>query len=282
MQASEDLNATAFKFVQNLAADLSKDDLELPGFPDTVLRLQRALADENTSVKDIVALIECDPALAARIMRLANSAAFNASGHEVVEPRAAVTHLGFNIVRSTATAFAIRQMEQQEWLAPLKPELAKIWQRSNGVAAICHAVAAHVDGIKVDEALATGLFHQLGTLYLMTHAHREGIGVVDNSSWDEVVSGWHPNVARAIIDNWGMPEHVGEAVENQDALADGDTTGLSMMSRLLAAAKLYDGLPEGGDAAAEPLLGTVKLAGASFADLAAQCSEEIASFRQTF
>ncbi len=33
MTTAEDLNAAAFKFVQGLATDLDRDDLELPGPP---------------------------------------------------------------------------------------------------------------------------------------------------------------------------------------------------------------------------------------------------------
>jgi HD-like signal output (HDOD) protein len=63
MTTTEELNAAAFKFVQGLAGDLSKDDLELPGFPDAVVRLHQDLADESKSVQDIVSQINSEPAL---------------------------------------------------------------------------------------------------------------------------------------------------------------------------------------------------------------------------
>ena len=84
MQAEEDLKATAFKFVQDLASDLSNDEFDLPGFPDVVMRLHKTLADENSAAADIVKLISSEPSLAARLIQLANSAAFNAEGHEII------------------------------------------------------------------------------------------------------------------------------------------------------------------------------------------------------
>ncbi len=271
-------NDAAFKFVQQLAGDLSKDDLELPGFPDTVARLHQALADERTSVRDIVVLINTEPALAARLIRLANSAAFNTGGREVADPGAAVAQLGFNIVRSTATAFAMRQMEQQEWLKPVRPNLGRIWRRSNGVAAICHVIAGEVEGLRSDEAFATGLFHQLGNLYLLTQAHREGLPVADNPAWDEIAQQWHPTIARAFIEAWGMPEHVAQAVENQDAAARGELADASQLTRLLSAAKLYDGLREASQSASarlETLLADVQLSGTAFLDLIARHADDI-------
>ncbi|MDJ0927304.1 MAG: HDOD domain-containing protein [Gammaproteobacteria bacterium] len=281
---AEDFNAAAFKFVQGLAEDLSKDDLELPGFPDTVARLHQELGDESKSVQDIVNLINSEPALAARLIKLANSAAFNTSGREVSDPRAAITSLGFNVVRSTATAFAMTQMEQQEWLAPVRPNLAKIWRRSNGVAAICHVIGDVIPGVRADEAMAAGLFHQLGQLYLLTQAHREGLPVAENPSWDGVAENWHATIARAFIESWGMPESIAEAVENQDAVAQGDLAESSQLTRLLSAAKLYDGMQEAGNGIAgkvEELLNDVQLSGDGFLDLVGAHKDRISEIAST-
>ena len=280
---TEDLNAAAFKFVQGLAGDLGKDDLELPGFPDTVVRLHKDLADESKSVTDIVELVGSEPALAARLIKLANSAAFNAGGREISDPRAAVTQVGFNVVRSTATGFAMRQMEQQEWLAPVRPLLAKIWRRSNGVAAIAHALGADVEGVRADEAMAAGLFHQLGNLYLLTQAHKEGLEVAENPAWEGITQSWHPTIARAFMESWGMPEHIGEAVEQQDGVAGDDAEHMSLLARLISASKLYDSLTEASDGAAgavERILDKVQLSGRSFMELAASKADEIDEIRQ--
>lgn len=283
MTTAEDLNAAAFKFVQGLATDLDRDDLELPGFPDTVARLHHDLADESKSVQDIVALVNSEPSLAARLIKLANSAAFNASGREISDPQVAVNLVGFNVVRSTATAFAMRQMEQQEWLEPVRPMLAKIWRRSNGVAAICHALGGSVEGVRADEALAAGLFHQLGSLYLLTKAHREGLEVANHPAWDGVTQNWHPTIARAFVESWGMPAHVGEAVEQQDGVAGGDAEHMSLIARLVSASKLYDSLQEASNGAApkvEEMLAPVQLSGSSFMDLVAANQAAIAETRQ--
>jgi heat shock protein HtpX len=84
--------------------------------------------------------------IAARLVQLANSAAFNKSGREVSDLRAGINALGFTLVRSQATAFAMRQMEQLEWLRPIRPVLADIWKASKRV--IDAAVAKAYGGKK--------------------------------------------------------------------------------------------------------------------------------------
>lgn len=287
MQAEEDFKATAFKFVQKLAGDLSNDEFDLPGFPDVVMRLHKTLADENSAAADVVKLISSEPALAAKLIQLANSAAFNAEGNEITDPRAAIQRLGFNVVRSTATSFAVNQLQNQEWLMPVRPQLAAIWRRSNAVAASCYAVAEIVDGIRSDEALAAGLFHQMGNLYMLARGHKDGLPVTNNPEWDEIVCGWHPTIARAILENWGMPESIADAVENQDQVVDddtGDLSNLTLQARLLSAAKLADMLvsePELAQPGWEALLVDVRLNGKSFNDLLEQGREKIEAISQT-
>ncbi|MFW2405466.1 MAG: HDOD domain-containing protein [Gammaproteobacteria bacterium] len=279
MSAQQDLNAACFKFVANLATDLNRDDFDLPGYPVVVIELQRLLSDEDASVQDIVKLINSEPALAARLVKLANSAAFNANNREICEPRAAITQLGFNIVRSTATEFALKQMKQQDWLKPVIPQLEQINRRSTGVAAIAAGVAIGVDTIRSDEALAAGLFHQIGNLYLLTRAHQEDL-VAGNPEWESIVAEWHPTIARAIIESWGISQTIGEAAENQDTLLLEDNSELSILSRIVAAGKLYSLLqePDHGGLEKERLDRIVTetiINGVSFKDLLDQHKEEI-------
>jgi len=260
------------EIVAGLCADLNANRIELPGFPDVVVSIHRALADDTTSARDVVKLVASEPALAARLVQLANSAAFNKSGREVSDLRAAINALGFTLVRSQATAFAMRQMEQLEWLRPIRPVLADIWKTSNGVAALCFAVGRRVPGVQPDEAMSTGLFHLLGKLYLFARARQESIDPREIADWEHALNEWHATIARTILDHWRIPERIAGAVEQQNAIFDADLTDLSLLARILCAAKLHYRLRRPGAApepGAEAALAKIRLAGQSFDDLAA-------------
>ncbi len=235
----EGRQVNAAQIVMGLARELNTDKIELPGFPDVVARIQRVLADETTSSRDVVKLVASEPALAARFVQLANSAAFNKSGREVSDLKTAINSLGYNVVRSQAAAFAMRQMEQQEWLRPIRPVLADIWRTSNGVAALSFAVAKHVPGVQPDESMATGLFHLIGKLYLFARARQESINPAEIADWEKALNEWHMAIARTILDHWGIPPRVAEAVENQNSIFETDSRDLSPLTRILCAAKLH-------------------------------------------
>ena len=274
-------NAELFRFLQKLVNDMY-EDLELPGFPDVVVRLQQTLADEKSSARDIVRLVSSDTALSAKLLQLANSAAFKPGNREISDLKAAVTVLGFSLVRGTATSFAMRQTEQQAWLLPLKPELHRIWQESTGVAAICFVGARHIAGMRPDEALAAGLFHQLGTLYVLTRAHREGIAIGDTGEWSATIADWTPTIARAILENWRVPAHLTDAVEHQDALGRENPGELSLLARLLAAAKLYQQMqdPRTDHSGAQAILANVKFGTQPFMEMIQSAREEIEAVRR--
>ena len=273
--------AELFGFLQKLVNDMY-EDLELPGFPDVVVRLQQTLADDKSSARDIVRLVSSDAALSAKLLQLANSAAFKPGNRDISDLKAAVTVLGFSLVRGTATSFAMRQMEQQAWLLPLKPQLHQIWQESTGVAAICFVGARHIAGMRPDEALAAGLFHQLGTLYVLTRAHREGIAIGDTSEWTATIADWTPTIARAILENWRVPGHLTDAVEHQDALDRENPGELSLLARLLAAAKLYQRMqaPHTDHAEAQTILANVKFGTQPFMEMIESARTDIEAVRR--
>ena len=273
----------AAKVVLGLARELSSDEIELPGFPDVVTHIQRALADEKTSVKQLVTLVASEPALAACYIRLANSAAFNKAGREVSDLKVAINILGYNIVRSQAASFAIRQMEQTDWLRPIRPVLADIWRTSNGVAALSYAVARHVPGVQPDESMSTGLLHLIGKLYLFARARRESIDPADIVDWEKVLNEWHATIARSILDHWNIPERVAEAIEQQNAVFEVDSQELTPMARILCAAKLEYRLRRPNAAPepeAEAVLAKIRLNGQSFSEIAAAVRAEADAVRK--
>lgn len=192
-------NSRAFDFVRTLAAKLGPE-LELPAFPDVVRRLQMALLDEQTALKDVVNLIGSEPVLSARLMQMANSAALNPSGTPVASLNNAVSRLGFNLVRTVATAFALRQLSRDETLGEIRPELEAVWRTSNEVAAVCYGVARQSFGRQSDEAMMVGLLHSIGRLYIIMHAHKAEPALREDPSYQEMLGSWQPIIGRAILE----------------------------------------------------------------------------------
>lgn len=204
---------TAAEFVQQLAGDLNQDSLELPMFPDSVIRIQQAFRAEEVDIDDIVRIISSDPALAARILHLSNAAAMR-SASEIVDVRQAIIRVGNKLVQSSAVAFAIRQAEQNEGLSGEGREALKaIWAESVELAARCYVIAKQYTKLNADEALLTGLLSVLGRLYIfMKSLDYEGLSYAE---LDTILADWHPAICKAIAESWNMSDELVNALETQ-------------------------------------------------------------------
>jgi HD-like signal output (HDOD) protein len=206
----------AFAFVQALAAELSSGKVDLPSFPDIAMRVRQVLSDDNVRPEQVVRVVSSEPALAAKLLQLANSAALNFSGKPVTELRTAVARMGFNMVRSAAIAFAMSQLKKVDALKGLEEPLDALWSRSAAVAAMSHAVARRFSKVNPDTALLAGLLHGIGQLYILTRAAKHPKLFSNEAVYHAIVRDWHSSIAKALLENWEMAEEIVEAVGNYE------------------------------------------------------------------
>lgn len=226
-------NTVTFGFVKSLAAELSKGRVELPSVPEVVVRLQRALSDENASNESVVKVLGAEPVLAGKLMNMANSAALNTSGRSITDLRSAVARVGFNIVRSAALSFAVEQLRNSESYKHLAPQLDLLWKSCVQIAALSHVVARRFSSLNGDTALLTGLMHNVGRIYILTRASAFPALIADPLTFNSINRDWHTNVARAVLENWRMPEEIVEAVgsyEDMDRELRGPVTLTDVLS----------------------------------------------------
>ena len=214
VEASPEERSAAMTFLQALAAEVSAGTIDLPCFPDVVLRISNALADPNTTSERVVTIVGAEPRLAARILQTANSAAFNSSGKPLTDLRSAITRLGLQMVQSTAMSYAMQQVRDEPTLRTIAAPLSDLWNRSIAVACICRLVAPRTK-VPPDEAFLTGLLHGIGMLYIMVRAVTGSLSITYGRSWLELISGWHAPIGKTILESWGFVEPMCDAVADQ-------------------------------------------------------------------
>jgi HD-like signal output (HDOD) protein len=206
----------AFEFVRSLAAELSSGEVDLPSFPEIAVRVRRVLSDPKSSIEQVVRVVGSEPALAARLVRISNSASLNRSGRQVGDLRTAINRVGYNMVRSAAIAFAMSQIRTANKLVGLEPYLNDLWQRSMRVAAFAYVLARTAARVNPDEAMLGGMMHGIGKLYVLTRAMRHPQLFADREMLDGIIKDWHPSIGKAILENWDFSEEMSEAIGGQD------------------------------------------------------------------
>jgi HD-like signal output (HDOD) protein len=214
-EAAPETRGAALDFLRLLAMEVSKGTVDLPCFPDVVVRIRHALANPSTTMEKTVAIVGNEPRLAARLLQTANSAAFNTSGKPLTDLRSAITRLGLQLVQSAAVAYAIQQVKQAPMLRSIAKPLNELWRDCILVASVSQAVAERTK-IRPDEAFLTGLLHGIGRLYIMVRAAGQGEKLGCDQSFLDLIADWHASIGKAVLENWGFAEEMSNAVGDQD------------------------------------------------------------------
>jgi len=140
-----------------------RDISDLPTLPQVVTRIMSMMDDPNASAEDVNNVLERDPTLVAKILKLVNSA-FYGLPHKISSVRQAIVILGFSTVRSLAISAAVFDLfgeGNDEAFSRIK-----FWEHSIGVASAARLVGRREGGIDEETAFVTGLLHDLGKLVL--------------------------------------------------------------------------------------------------------------------
>jgi HD-like signal output (HDOD) protein len=213
-------------FVRKLMRDLALGDIRLPSFPDIAARVQKVLEDPRSAPAKVAAVVRSEAALAARILRLANSAFLNPSGEPISDLRVALTRLGVQLVRCTAVSFALQQMQFGGGEPALRSRLQQLWRDGALVAAIAYVLARETRTANPDEALLTGLLHNIGKLYIALNAPPG----IDALAAGEAA---HAQIAATILTHWKFPAALVAAVRNQN---EADVAGGDSLTDIVKAA----------------------------------------------
>jgi HD-like signal output (HDOD) protein len=228
----------ALAFLQELAVEVSEGTVDLPCFPNVVIRISAALANPTTTSEQVVTIVGAEPRLAARLLQTANSAAFNPAGKPLTELRSAITRIGQAMVQSTAMAYAIQQMQNEDSLRSIAQPLVELWDKSIAVASICQLVAERTK-VHTDMAFLTGLLHGIGSLYIMARAAGQPADLKNQQSWLDILDGWQASIGKAVLESWGFAEEMCDAVADQRDYErkwkhDGALTDVLVVSLVLA------------------------------------------------
>src|SRR5262245_54410811 len=135
--------------------------------PQILLRFLDEAGSEQASMDTLAELVMRDPALSARVLTVANSAAFRRGG-EMRSIRQSLGALGTRMVRTIASCLVVQNVFGRLPGAKAQ-DLAGFWRHSLFVAELARA-AAHELGAadnECEEAYLAGLLHDVGQLVLL-------------------------------------------------------------------------------------------------------------------
>lgn len=206
------VNPLCYHILENIARDLSGEEVTFPTFLDLTFRIRTALKNPDLAIEQLASLVGAEPLMSVRIMRMANSAALNSSGRPIADVKTAVTRVGIKAVRTISFAVAMEQLLRSKKMAPFESLSHRLWDHTVLVAALSRVLARRLSPVNADEAMFAGLVHDIGAFYLLSHAVNFPELVADHAEVIALLQQWHDNIGHALLSALGQPEEVLQAV----------------------------------------------------------------------
>lgn len=136
---------------------------QLPVIPKLLHELMQDFSNDNSRIEDIAKKIAMDQVISAKVLKMANSAAYR-RGVEITSIEQAVIRLGFNALRSLVVASGL----MTSFRTPSNFDKNKFWVDNFQVATIAKALAADCRAIEPETAFTCALLHNIGELLIQS------------------------------------------------------------------------------------------------------------------
>ncbi len=202
---------------------LLKSNLSIPTMPAIVQKISTLMRDPNTGTAEIGKLVAEDAPLAAKVLRIANSAYYGLS-NECMSTEHASTILGLNVLKNIVTQVSvISQFENLEKETGF--DVSVIWKRSGLTAQIAFKMAPHCKEVRVlspDEFYVCGLLHKVGQIVMLDNIGKPYAKLLTVASHnpgstqklENMKLGFnHQDVGALVAKRWDLPDALIDAIQ---------------------------------------------------------------------
>jgi len=199
----------------------------MPPFPKSAHRIMELAADINCSPKDLLQVIEHDPIITIKLLKLVNSAFF-ALTREITSARHALVYLGLNTVKNLALSIATIQAIPHKKLDNFNSHQCLFHALTT--ASIAQRIAYRFDS-KLDpgDAFIAGLLHDFGKMVFAQFAPHEftkaiDISIIKNQSLhlseQEILGMDHAEMGGLLAEKWDLPKELIHCIRNHHEALD--------------------------------------------------------------
>lgn len=218
----EDTLAVVAKAIESLG--------EIGSLPETTTRIIEVVEDSRGKADQLNEIVSRDPALAARVLKLVNSAFYGLPGR-VSDLRRAIILLGQAAVRDVAISTSVAHMFSVQ-PAPDLFDARDLWRHCIAVALVAKKIARSVGTPARENALfLAGLIHDLGLIVerqtlpkeLAEVCRRADAGQGDFLELErDIIGATHQDIGHALTLKWRFPQNLRDGVSchhNPETLA---------------------------------------------------------------
>ena len=201
-----------------LVEKIRTDTLVIPSLPEVALKIRQLAEDPDVNLTKMAEMISHDPALSARIMKIANSA-FVGRGIHVNTLHQATTRIGLRYIKNVVTAMAMEQLFVSKSVV-IKKQMDKVWAQTLELTAFALTVMQEYNSnfkftdVNFDTMTLAGLLHNIGALPILTEAEKQ-LDIFGNEQFiNETIAAISSPISVNIMRSWGFGEELIQVAEH--------------------------------------------------------------------
>jgi len=197
------------------------DQSEISSIQSVVSGVIDVINDPQSSAKDLKDIIEIDPPLTAKVLKVANSAYYY-SLKKISEIQHAVIWIGFDVVKEIALSQKVCEVfEQDETVSGYSGR--SLWKHSIAVALLGKMICRREFGERGENAYAAGLLHDIGIIVENQFLEKEFTDILHKTEQEkinlskaesEVLGYTHTDIGKMLTEHWSFPEELVVAIGN--------------------------------------------------------------------
>ena len=190
----------------------------LPTLPHILLKLITACNKKNGALSEVARIVEKDPSLSVKVLRLVNSAYYGLP-NKIESMDQAVTLAGTNTVKNMAFCASVYEAFSKSRMNGLF-DLKVFWWHSLRCAALSRLIAKKINFEHSDEAFLCGLLHDIGKLVLWVNFEEEYGKLLANAgdhsdrllALENEFGANHCEVGAWLLRRWNLESFMADAV----------------------------------------------------------------------
>lgn len=196
---------------QALVERIDKDRIDLPVFPQVASRVMALVSDPSADAARLSTLIHQDQALAAHVLRIANSPAYMPRT-PIASLQHAVAMLGVTQLSEIAVTVSLKNGAVT--IPGHEADIRQLWRHALASGAYAKEIA-RMRRYNVESAYLCGLLHAVGkpvVLKTVTTIAADMHISLEPSAVTAFLNGYHSRVGSLIAAEWALPPQVAEAI----------------------------------------------------------------------
>jgi len=219
-------------FFNGFCIAFQRDDLKVPSLPDIAIRLRRAL-QQDISISDAAKIINLDPAIASKLIQVANSPLYRAI-NPISSSHDAINRLGLKTTQNLVTSISLHNLFRSNNRL-LNQRVQQLWKQSIQIASLSYTLASLTKTINPDEALLAGLTYNIGALPIITYAESLKESQFTEQELERTISVLQDLVGAFILKQWHFPENLQQVPAQAGYWYHDDSPSLQMSDIVLLA-----------------------------------------------